>query len=44
MIEKEHGDFNNSITCWICKKAYEEGEMKIKDHDHITGIYQGSAH
>ena len=29
---------------WISKKAYEEEEVKVKDQDHITGKYQGSAH
>ena len=42
--EKDHEDFNNSTKCWICRKAYEEGEVKVKDHNHITGKYWGSAH
>ena len=25
-------------------KAYDEGEVKLKDHDHITGKYRGSAY
>ena len=28
----------------ICKKAYEEGEVKVKDYDHITEKCQVSAH
>ena len=45
MNEKDH-DFNNSIKCWIYKKtkAYEKGEVKVKDYDHVTGNYRGSTH
>ena len=44
MTEKEHKDFKNFIKCWICKKAYEGGEVKVKDHNHITVKYWGSAY
>ena len=37
MTKKNHEDFENSIKCCICKKDYEEGEVKVKDQDHITG-------
>ena len=39
MTKKDHECFKNSTKCWICKKASEEGKVKVKDHDHITGIY-----
>ena len=39
MNKKDNEDFKNSIRCWICKKAYEEGEVRVKDHDHIIGKY-----
>ena len=41
MSEKDHGDFNNSTKCCICKKAYQEGEVRVKDDDHVTRKYQG---
>ena len=44
ITEKYHEDFKNSIYCWICKMVYEEVEMKMKDHNHVIGKYQGSAH
>ena len=44
MTKKDHEDFESSTKCCICNKAYEEVKVKIKDHDHITGKYQGSAH
>ena len=39
MTKEDHKCFKNSTKCWICKKAYEEGKVKVKDHDHITGKY-----
>ena len=44
ITEKDHDNFENSTKCWICKREYEEGEVKVKDHDHITRKYWGSAH
>ena len=43
MTEKEHKDFKNFIKCWVCEKTYEGGEVKVKDHNHITVKYSGSA-
>ena len=40
MSEKDNEDFSNSIKCWICKKAYEEGEAKIKEHDHLSKYWK----
>ena len=39
LTKKGDGDFNNSTKSWICKIEHEEGEVKIKDHDHVTGNY-----
>ena len=44
MTKKDYGDFKNSSKCWICKKVYEESEVTVNYHNHINGIYQGSAH
>ena len=42
--KKYHADFTNSTKYWISEKAYDNGEVQVKSHDNITGIYQGSAH
>ena len=39
-----HEDFKNSNKCWICKKAYVEGDVKVRDNCHITVKYRDSAH
>ena len=44
MTEKEHEDFHNSSKFCICKTSYEEAELKVKDHNHVTRYYQGSTH
>ena len=44
MIGKDHKVFNNSSKCQISEKSYEEGEMALKDHDHITGKYRRIGH
>lgn len=44
MTKKDHEDFENFSKRWICKKVYEEGEVKVNDHDYTTGKYRGSVH
>ena len=44
MSENNHNDFNDYMKFWIFKKEYEEGEVKVKVHNYITGKYGGSAH
>ena len=36
MIKKDHDDFKKCTKFWICKKTYEEGNVEIKNHKHIT--------
>ena len=44
IIGKNHEDFNNSTKRWVCKNAGEEGQVKIKYHNHIAGKYRGLAY
>ena len=44
MTKTDMEDFESYTEYWICKKEYEEGEVKVKDLDHITGRYRRSAH
>ena len=37
-------DFEKSTKCWIFDKAYVDGDVRVRDHCHITGKYRGSAH
>ena len=39
ITKRGHEEFKNSTKCFVCKKVYEKGEVKVKDHDHITRKY-----
>ncbi|XP_051168414.1 uncharacterized protein LOC127286143 [Leptopilina boulardi] len=36
--------FRNDNTCHICKKKIAHGEVKVRDHCHLTGKFRGPAH
>lgn len=46
MTASDERDFQNSTSCHICEKKYkpEEYNLRVRDHNHITGKYRGSAH
>ena len=43
MSEEEEHLFQQSNSCWICKKLIDD-EEKIKDHCHVTGKFRGAPH
>ena len=36
--------FNRATTCHICLKEFKEDDIKVRNHCHYTGKYQGPAH
>ena len=32
------------ISCHICSKCFQEGDVKCRDHDHRRGQFRGMAH
>ena len=44
MAKKDNEDFENSTKCWICDNDYVYGDVKVRDHCHITRKCRGSAH
>ena len=36
MIKKDDEDFQNSTKWWTCNNGYVDGDLKVKDHCHIT--------
>ena len=44
MTKEDNEDFENFTKCWICDNDYVDGDVKVRDHCHITGKYRGSAH
>ena len=43
MTKKENENFGDFTKCWICNKAHFDGDVKVRDHCHITGKYRGPA-
>ena len=44
MTETDDEDFKNSTQCQICHNIYVKGDIKVRDHCHITRNYGGSVH
>ena len=44
MSEEEEHLFQQSNSCWICKKLIDNDEEKVRDHCHVTGKFRGAAH
>ena len=42
--KKEQKDFKNAKSCHICNKEYNNEDVPVRDHCHVTGKYRGSAH
>ena len=43
LTEKDNENFKNSTKCWICDHVYVKGNVKVRDHCHITKKYRASA-
>ena len=44
MREEEGHLFQQSNSCWICKKLIDNDEEKVRDHRHMTGKFRDAAH
>ena len=44
MSEEEEYLFQQSNSCWICKKLVNLDDEKVRDHCHITGKFRGPEH
>ncbi|XP_051167813.1 uncharacterized protein LOC127285718 [Leptopilina boulardi] len=44
LTSQELVGFKNANTCHICQKKIVQGEVKVRDHNHLTGKYRGAAH
>ena len=42
MTKKDNEDFENSTKCWIFDNSYVDGDVKVRNHCHITEKYIGS--
>ena len=44
MTEREEYLFQQSNSCWICKKLIDNEDEKVRDHCHIAGKFRDAAH
>ena len=44
MSEEEENLFQQSNSCWICKKLIDNDEEKVRDYCHLTGKFRGATH
>lgn len=44
LTDEQWQDFNNTQNCHICKKPFCDDDLKVRDHNHLTGAYNGAAH
>ena len=44
MTEKKEHLFQQSNSCWICKKLIDNDEEKVRDCCHVTGKFRSAAH
>ena len=44
MTKEDNEGFENSTKSWNCDYNYIDGDVKVRDHCHITGKHRGSAH
>ena len=44
MTKEEKHLFEQSNSCWICKKLIDNDDEEVRDHCHITGKFRGAAH
>ena len=45
LTDDEEKQFESSTKCYLCTVDYKDDEdIKVRDHDHLTGAYRGSAH
>lgn len=44
LTEEQEKAFFRETFCHICEESYVDFSNKVRDHDHLTGQYRGSAH
>ncbi|XP_066585562.1 uncharacterized protein [Prorops nasuta] len=43
-LQKIAVEISEASFCHICEKPFSVNDIKVRDHDHITGLFRGAAH
>lgn len=43
MNEEQMRNHNSTTTCYLCSNIFTPNNVKVRDHDHLTGTYRGAA-
>jgi hypothetical protein len=43
MTDEEVRRHHSATTCYLCSSAFTLDNVKVRDHDHLTGAYRGAA-
>ena len=43
LTQEQWREYNNVMNCSICTKPFKSANKKVRNHDHLTGEYRGSA-
>ena len=41
---EQEKEFKKCQVCHICEEKIEDSKTKVRDHDHLNGLYRGCAH
>ena len=44
IMSEEENSFQQSNSCWICKKIINDDDEKVRDHCQITSKFRGATH
>ncbi|XP_030745136.1 uncharacterized protein LOC115874172 [Sitophilus oryzae] len=44
LTSEQRNNFNKATHCHVCEKPFDEKNIKVRDHCHLTGKYRGPAH
>jgi hypothetical protein len=44
MLPQDELHYQAAKQCYMCSKNFEGNNIKVRDHDHVTGRFRGAAH
>lgn len=44
LTNEQINNFNNATVCHICENLFIDGDIRVRDHCHLSGEFRGPAH